>query len=76
MTQPEPSDLHRIALARLTNQGIANPSFARPVDVVTRLGALQTQDYVGALWTIWLRMAGATERDIKQANAERTIVRT
>ncbi len=76
MTQPKPSHLSRIALARLANHGIANPTFAQPGDVVTWLGALQAQDYGGALWAIGLRMTGATERSIEQAIAERAIVRT
>jgi len=37
---------------------------------------VQAQDYGGALWAIGLRMAGATERSIEQAIAERAIVRT
>ncbi len=76
MTQPKPSHLSRIALARLANQGIATASFAQPGDVVTWLGAMQAQDYGGALWSIGLRMAGVTEREIEQAIAERAIVRT
>ncbi|WP_423224640.1 winged helix DNA-binding domain-containing protein [Candidatus Amarolinea aalborgensis] len=67
---------NRIALARLANQGIAQPTFAEAGDVVAWLGALQAQDYGGTLWAIGLRMAGATERRIEQAIAERTIVRT
>lgn len=65
-----------MALARLANQGIAQPTFAEAGDVVAWLGALQAQDYGGTLWAIGLRMAGATERRIEQAIAERTIVRT
>ena len=40
------------------------------------LGALQAQDYGGALWSIGLRMARSTECDIERAIAERAIVRT
>ena len=76
MTQPEQARIKRIALSRLANQGIAAPAFARPGDVVTWLGALQAQDYGGALWAIGLRVAGATERSIEQAIVERAIVRT
>lgn len=65
-----------MALARLVNQGIAFPTLAEAGDVVAWLGALQAQDYGGTLWAIGLRMAGATERRIEQAIAERTIVRT
>jgi hypothetical protein len=66
----------RIAHSRLTQQRIAGPTHAQPADVVSWLGALQAQDYRGALWAIGLRMIGATERSVEQAIAERTIVRT
>lgn len=65
-----------IAFSRLASQGIAAPTFAQPGDVVSWLGALQAQDYAGALWSIGLRMAHATERAVEQAIAERAIVRT
>ncbi|MFN8492524.1 MAG: winged helix DNA-binding domain-containing protein [Caldilineaceae bacterium] len=61
---------------RLANQGITNPRFERPSDVVAWLGALQAQDYTGALWSIGLRMANATAQTVEQAIADRTIVRT
>ena len=76
MTQHKQAQINRIALSRLANQGIANPTFAQPAEVVTWLGALQAQDYTGALWSIGLRMANATERVVEQALADRTIVRT
>jgi hypothetical protein len=78
MTQPEPAGApaDRIARFRLANHGIANPTFAQPGDVVTWLGAVQAQDFGGALWAIGLRMTGATERSIEQAIADRAIVRT
>jgi Winged helix DNA-binding domain len=65
-----------IALRRLLGQQIAQPSFAHPSDVVAWLGAMQAQDYLGALWAVGLRTAGATEQTIEQALAERTIIRT
>jgi len=65
-----------IGRIRLANQGIANPSFAQPCDVVAWLGALQAQDYAGALWSVGLRMQKATVQAIEQAIADRTIVRT
>ncbi len=65
-----------IALSRLTNHRLAGPACAQPGDVVSWLGALQAQDYHGALWAIGLRTAGTTERDIEQALGERAIVRT
>lgn len=66
----------RIAHARLTQQRIAGPTGDQPGDVVRWLGALQAQDYRGALWAIGLRTTGATERSVEQALAERIIVRT
>lgn len=61
---------------RLASQGIINPSFTQPSDVVAWLGALQAQDYAGALWSVGLRMPKATLKAIEQAIADRTIVRT
>lgn len=37
---------------------------------------MQAQDYPGALWSIGLRLAEATQEDMERAIAERTIVRT
>ena len=65
-----------IALQRLANQQIARPTFAHPSEVVAWLGAVQAQDYLGALWAVGLRTPGATEQTIEQALAEKTIVRT
>ena len=65
-----------IALQRLVNQQIAQPTFAHPSEVVAWLGAVQAQDYLGALWAVGLRTPGATEQTIEQALAEKTIVRT
>lgn len=40
------------------------------------MGAVQAQDYLGALWALGLRMRTATEEAVEQAIAERTVVRT
>ena len=61
---------------RLQNQQIAQTSFEKPGDLVAWLGAVQAQDYLGALWAVGLRIEHATEKDIEQAISERTIVRT
>src|SRR5262249_29554160 len=61
---------------RLYNQYISRASFDHPADVVSWLGAVQAQDYVGALWAVGLRMAEATEKDVEKAIADRRIVRT
>src|SRR3954451_11217694 len=65
-----------IALQRLANQQVAQPMFAHPSEAVAWLGAVQAQDYLGALWALGLRVPGATEETIEQALAEKTIVRT
>lgn len=51
-------------------------TFKTPAEVVTWLGAVQAQDYLGALWAVGQRMQTAVEADIEQAIANRTIVRT
>src|SRR5207253_3153607 len=40
------------------------------------LGAVQAQDYNAALWAIGLRMAGAVEKEVERAVAEKKIIRT
>ncbi len=68
-----------IARQRLVSQQIARHSFETPGEVVAHLGAVQAQDYPGALWSVGLRLpekVGATEADVERALAERRIVRT
>ena len=48
-----------IAHQRLHNQLITQRTFENPSDVVRWLGAVQAQDYLGALWAIGLRMRNA-----------------
>jgi hypothetical protein len=49
---------------------------ATPEAIVTHLGAVQAQDYQGALWSIALRVEGATRGDVERAIADSTIIRT
>jgi hypothetical protein len=65
-----------IAIRRLLNQSIAPAICEKPDDVVKRLGAVQAQDYLGALWAIGLRMKTATEQTIEQAISNRKIIRS
>ena len=65
-----------IARQRLRNQHLARPQFDKPSDVVAWLGAVQAQDYLGALWALGLRTTAANQGDIERAIADRTIVRT
>jgi len=65
-----------VGRARLTNQHVVRPTFDDPADVVHWLGAVQAQDYLGALWAIGLRTRRATEASVEDAIARRAIVRT
>ena len=65
-----------IAHCRLINQQIAGAKCERPLEIVSLLGAVQAQDYLGALWAIGLRSVSSTEADIEKAIENRTIIRT
>ena len=65
-----------VADRRLRGQCISATSFTRPAEVVAWLGAVQAQDYLGALWAVGLRVAGARESDVEGALADGTVVRT
>jgi hypothetical protein len=65
-----------ILYRRLANQQIARPKYRTPREMVAWLGAMQAQDYLGALWAIGLRLPNVAEADVEQAIATRTIVRT
>jgi len=65
-----------IAGLRLRNQRIAGAGFKQPGEVVAWMGAIQAQDYLGALWAVGLRMKKATEEVVERAIAEREVVRT
>ena len=64
-----------LARLRLHAQGIAAP-LREPHEVVERLGAVQAQDYLGALWAVGLRLEQAGEADVERALARGTILRT
>jgi hypothetical protein len=68
--------LSSIAHQRLQQQHIAQADFEKPEDVVSWMGAMQAQDYLGALWAVGLRMQDVSEVDIEDAVANRTIIRT
>ncbi len=61
---------------RLLNQQIAFNTCRKPAEVVRHLGAMQAQDYPGALWSIGLRLPNGTQAEVEHAIAERHIVRT
>ena len=59
-----------IARLRLHNQRIAKATFEHPSDVVAWLGAVQAQDYLGALWAVGLRMRNAVEAAAEQVGRQ------
>jgi hypothetical protein len=65
-----------IAHQRLHNQHIATASFEKPAEVVQWMGAVQAQEYLGALWAVGLRMRQASAADVEQAMADGVIIRT
>ena len=65
-----------ITLERLHTQRLAGPGFGHPADVVRWFGAVQAQDYAGALWAIGLRTDNAMVAEVEQAVRDRLMVRT
>lgn len=65
-----------IANGRLYNQMIAGSVYHTPEQVVKKLGAIQAQDYMQAVWAIGLRSPGTKLADIERAIVERKIILT
>ena len=68
MTNPD------IARRRLINQQISASTMQTPVEIVRWLGAVQSQDYLGAKWAVGLR-AGVGEAALEQAINDGSILR-
>ncbi|HEY1390712.1 MAG TPA: winged helix DNA-binding domain-containing protein [Ktedonobacterales bacterium] len=66
-----------IGLQRLARQRLTGQNFATPAEVVGWLGAVQSQEYLGAIWSLGMRMGeDATDAVIERAFTEGTILRT
>ncbi|HEY0741755.1 MAG TPA: winged helix DNA-binding domain-containing protein [Chryseosolibacter sp.] len=61
---------------RLHNQQLSQNSFSSAAEVVEWMGAVQAQDYLGALWSLGMRLPATTESEVEKAVADRTIIRT
>ena len=61
---------------RLQNQQFTQPRFSTAGEVVEWFGAVQAQDYLGALWSIGMRIPGSIESEIEKATVDKTIIRT
>ena len=69
-------DCQDIVLRRLQNQGLLGKPFARPVQVVARHLAMQSQDFGGAKWAIGQRLAVPAEANVDEAFQRGDILRT
>ncbi|CAN5438401.1 winged helix DNA-binding domain-containing protein [soil metagenome] len=61
---------------RVSALGIAAADAPSPVEAVRRLLAMQAQDFAGALWSIGLRVPGATVVSVEDALTRGEIVRS
>jgi hypothetical protein len=66
----------RLLHQRIAQSSSAHLSFDHPSQVVQWMGAMQAQDYGQVLWAVALRTITATQTDVEQAIAERSIVMT
>ncbi len=69
--------LTSIAHRRLHQQRLLPPTCSEPGDVVTWLGAVQAQDFLGSLWSLAMRIRRTplVEADVEKAISDRSIVR-
>ena len=65
-----------IARLRLRNQLLTRPLVGTPADVVSRLGAVQAQDFAGAKWALGMRLRSARENGVERAFDNGEILRT
>ena len=61
---------------RLCNQQLAETKFTKPGEVVSWMGAMQSQDYRMAKWAIGLRLPGSDDSIVEKAFNEGKILRT
>ncbi|MGB4849515.1 MAG: crosslink repair DNA glycosylase YcaQ family protein, partial [Saprospiraceae bacterium] len=60
---------------RLINQQIADTKYTKPEEIVSYLGAMQSQDWAMAKWAIGLRLPGVKDADVEKAFNEGKILR-
>jgi hypothetical protein len=65
-----------VALLRLAAQGLVGPGAASAVETVRRLGAVQAQDFPGAVTSVALRTTARRRKDVEVALDDGEIVRT
>ena len=71
-----PATPGHLGLRRLSQQRLARDPLATPAEVVGWLGAVQSQEYQPATWSLGMRMAGATSAEVDRAFDDGAILRT
>jgi hypothetical protein len=69
-------DSGRITAWRMRNQRLTGDRLASPGEVVGWLGAVQSQDFGPAKWSVGARTAGCDDADLDRAFADGAILRT
>jgi Winged helix DNA-binding domain len=72
----EDRDARDIVRQRLCNHGLSGAPFASITEVVGWLGAVQSQEYGVAKWSVGQRATGLTDAALDRALADATIIRT
>lgn len=67
---------HPIGRRRMRNLGLTGTPVDTPDEIVRRLGAMQSQDYGLAKWSIGQRASGLVDADVDEALKTGSIVRT
>jgi hypothetical protein len=70
------AEVLRVAQRRLRHQRLSGARLADPEAVVGWLGAVQSQDYLGAKWAVAQRTRAGTDADFEAAFARGAILRT
>ncbi len=66
----------RLLEIRLRNQQLSTKNFSSAGEVVEWMGAVQAQDFLGALWSLGMRLPATAESEVEKAVADKTIVRS
>jgi hypothetical protein len=61
---------------RLQNQQLTQHEFKTAGEVVEWMGAVQAQDYLGAMWSLGMRLPSIKESEIEKSVDDKTMVRT
>lgn len=68
--------MNNLTKIRLSCHQLVDPAFTRPGDLVSRMGALQAQDYTMAKWAVGIRLKNSSLSAINEALQSGEIIRT